>query len=636
MYGLRRWFFRAPLSTCAQTARRPGRTTRPKSPVILQLNPCESRDQPGNMLGVLAGVTNGGILPDPLQAVTGIVSNTSGTTDRSTGETNTQESTRFGVRGANQVMAWPLLAAESTTAKTTTTTSSGSGLGNFTGVAALPQPGLAGGLDDPFLIPVTALTTNTAPGSTTPDPVSFGSRFGPQGGGGGSPGGGESSAGGGGASSAASGGSSPASGALASSTISSLTASSGAITPVQGTQSQSGSSASQSHGVTPMDEVGGGGDGGVNVGITPPPSITVPAPLTIPVNANDDNGSPWVAGQPGIPTVRDYDITTPTAFADPQLIPVSVTVNNPAVALLWVSTYCPGEATISLWKDQQKSGEFTVGGISPANNTVTFYVEGTHQSSTTADYAYINLQYTPPGGDTITKQIQVLVTPILLSYVGTTPNPNVTFINGINGLEGIQAQNPAGAVGQVSGITLKANVQTSSCEFMNFIQNATGDTNGANGGTGDGGVWLNDGATIYDLIPNDGLNFPFLDTPQGNAPGNPYMPSVGAGNLYITADSPQLQAKNPAVSATVSTIDLGESYSTYLVVKYADNSIYPIACLDWSVNFYATTWVQNQGVTVINPASGVSIGNSSSVWGDSGLVTGGPTAVQATHWEEVT
>jgi len=44
----------------------------------------------------------------------------------------------------------------------------------------------------------------------------------------------------------------------------------------------------------------------------------------------------------------------------------------------------------------------------------------------------------------------------------------------------------------------------------------------------------------------------------------------------------------------------------YLVVRYADKSIYPIAYWDWNVNFYATTNVAGKGVSVIAAASKVS------------------------------
>ena len=54
------------------------------------------------------------------------------------------------------------------------------------------------------------------------------------------------------------------------------------------------------------------------------------------------------------------------------------------------------------------------------------------------------------------------------------------------------------------------------------------------------------------------------------------------------------------------------SLRTYLIVRYADHSIYPIAYWDWNANFYATTNVAGKGVSVLSAASKVSVEDWSS------------------------
>lgn len=69
----------------------------------------------------------------------------------------------------------------------------------------------------------------------------------------------------------------------------------------------------------------------------------------------------------------------------------------------------------------------------------------------------------------------------------------------------------------------------------------------------------------------------------------------------------------------------------YLVVQYADKSIYPIASWDWNTNFFATKNVVDKGVSVIDPASKVSVEGDWVKSNADPLKTAGPTVMSTNH-----
>jgi hypothetical protein len=79
-------------------------------------------------------------------------------------------------------------------------------------------------------------------------------------------------------------------------------------------------------------------------------------------------------------------------------------------------------------------------------------------------------------------------------------------------------------------------------------------------------------------------------------------------------------------------IDVLRSFRTYIIVRYTDNSIYPIAYWDWDVNFFATINVPGSGVTVINAASKVSAEANWVRSNDDPLKTAGPTVNNNDIW----
>ena len=72
--------------------------------------------------------------------------------------------------------------------------------------------------------------------------------------------------------------------------------------------------------------------------------------------------------------------------------------------------------------------------------------------------------------------------------------------------------------------------------------------------------------------------------------------------LY-TEDSPETGFS--ARANQTSAIDVNFYFKMYLVAKYDDGSLYPVAYATWQVKFFADQWQQNQGVTKVEIPNGV-------------------------------
>jgi hypothetical protein len=354
------------------------------------------------------------------------------------------------------------------------------------------------------------------------------------------------------------------------------------------------------------------------------PSVKINATDTlIPVNADNDNGSPWKsADQPFIPSKRDFDPTaTNLPRDDLELRMISVTVWTWGLAgTLTVSNYNPGEGCLSFWKDAKKKNGFQSVFI-PAgivmNPTIKFYVEGTHESQS-ADDTFVDAVFTSTDNPLVSASDRkaLTVTPVINSFTKSIPTPSVSFKNRTdppNGLKGIIAQKYSDQVGGQStpGITFNAEVVNGGLP-MTYVQEWRSLINGYN----------EDGAAVKLVNPDsqrifvikDGVqaNWPLLDTaPPGT---NPSYALTTVTNLQTTPasvkvsanDSPDFGFQDPATNERISLIDFKDLLRIYLVVRYSrDQSIYPIAFWNWGVNFYATNRVANKGLTVINDASKV-------------------------------
>ena len=88
----------------------------------------------------------------------------------------------------------------------------------------------------------------------------------------------------------------------------------------------------------------------------------------------------------------------------------------------------------------------------------------------------------------------------------------------------------------------------------------------------------------------------------------------------------------PTNSDQLDKLDLKYSLRSYLIVRYADNTIYPIAYWDWNANFFATTNVVDKGVSVIDAASKVSVEGSWVRSNSDPMRTAGPIFNRNTGW----
>jgi hypothetical protein len=113
------------------------------------------------------------------------------------------------------------------------------------------------------------------------------------------------------------------------------------------------------------------------------------------------------------------------------------------------------------------------------------------------------------------------------------------------------------------------------------------------------------------VLPKPGVNltFPVLDAQVENDPTSAEgftSTANGQNGIVVTVpDIPGLGGQPPAVFSLVDKLDVKYKFRIYLVVRYTDGSIYPIAYWDWNVNFFATTNIPNSGVGAIDPASKV-------------------------------
>lgn len=114
-----------------------------------------------------------------------------------------------------------------------------------------------------------------------------------------------------------------------------------------------------------------------------------------------------------------------------------------------------------------------------------------------------------------------------------------------------------------------------------------------------------------DQNPPDDVTVKFQDSPSTAGPSDP----------------------SPLIRSKLDKIDYEMLFRLYLVVQYADKSIYPIAYWDWGANFYATTNVPNSGVAVIDPASKVSKATNWVRSNGDPLKTAGPVRNGNVEWQ---
>ncbi len=347
-------------------------------------------------------------------------------------------------------------------------------------------------------------------------------------------------------------------------------------------------------------------------------TVTMRYEPVIPVNANNDNGSPWVQGNTFIPTIRDFDKVNLTR-PDPQLIAASVTVTGGGAGQLSFTLNEPGDARVAFWMFNQKTQSLS-DFLALANfaagqpRTIPFYIEGRHESMSEDDRSLVTWTFTPqnPNVQAVSSiEYGIKVAPILSSFWTTSPTPSVSFRDPANGdiRFGIRAGQPGvGGANDLPGITVNATVRTGGLS-VSYVQNQTGMLNGPNAG-GPGMTMVNP-ASNRNFVIDPALNvaFPILDNHTGAMPlveSTTTAPLLGGAAVNIRMkDSPQFYFANMADNVRISLVDYMQAFRTYVVVRYSDGSIYSIAYINWFANFYATNYVAGRGVTVIDPASAV-------------------------------
>lgn len=372
----------------------------------------------------------------------------------------------------------------------------------------------------------------------------------------------------------------------------------------------------------------------------------------IPVDGSDYNGSPLVTKvingaevvQTGIPTLRDFNATN-LPVVDPNLIEATVTVSNidKAGTLVLNNVVSCAGGRVSFWADPQKDNPAPDPAAVPATPNVwseTIYVEGDHESFALDDTEIQAVFTSNDGTETATSVTYVTVAPVLNSSEVTIPSQSVVFYNQnpVNGLQGLAAQTPSGT----PGFTLTANVTNGPLQ-MTYVQDVMSTQNGFNSPNPGALFTMASGIFPQDLLPKPGskVTYPALDSLASTLPTYPYTSVTQLEDCtsvdVIMTDSPSTgYPGNGVIAASFATkVDYKQSFQTWLVVQYPDanNTIYPIANLTWSVNFWATDNVPNSGVSVIQPASMVSLVTPLTASNDNPAQTGGPVLDGNLKWQ---
>jgi len=344
----------------------------------------------------------------------------------------------------------------------------------------------------------------------------------------------------------------------------------------------------------------------------------------VPVNANNTNGSTWIA--PGIPSIRDFN-TNNLSTNDPELVPLTVSITpvdtvDRVVGFSSESLDPVNGGGINLWKDQKKTQQQQWSATIKAGDiSATVYVEGYRSSMAMND---VTITAFPVNAPAAQKQKQITITPVLLTFVATPKNPpsvnisrSLLFANGGDTAYSYtftsSDNNTDGSV-RNQAITLSAAVKMAGLEnngASKFIQNASLMLNGL---PGQKGVSYENGSTYSWQIDQTkvpaGANgaLPLLDKtyddPQNKAINNPFYNGEFS---YVASEDPSVQRPvasdspwilnvkdaytNPLPGVFnfnhVAEIDYDLIFNTSVVWQYADGSIYNLSTLSWGVLFRA-------------------------------------------------
>ena len=209
----------------------------------------------------------------------------------------------------------------------------------------------------------------------------------------------------------------------------------------------------------------------------PSPTLSLNFSTTsIPLNADDDNGS---AITNGIPATRDFNATN-LPQVDPELKAATITNTYPSGGMYTLDWSADSDAGISFWADQQKKQPITPG-LQPETLS-NYYVEGDQPSSAQGDVlVFLTYWYGYENTESVETIVNLTVTPIVNSFTltpgGGANGQNIVFVNGRDGTDGVQAATPGGG----PGISFAANLTITSMPGQPvFVQNVLRIDNGYN------------------------------------------------------------------------------------------------------------------------------------------------------------
>jgi hypothetical protein len=314
------------------------------------------------------------------------------------------------------------------------------------------------------------------------------------------------------------------------------------------------------------------------------------APQYVPVNADNDNGSPLVKDFPGIPTKRDFEVH-PLPVNDPELISGSInSFGLPGGGVWSTSITYSGLGRILLWVDQKKTVLFNPPG--------SFYVEGTHESSALNDVT-LEFDYTV-GGVKYSRSGQITVTPVIKTFYeyiwNTTQNVWFTDANGRGGgTDATLGMTTLGVIDPYAVLFHAELIDTSLSGKPVYIMNVLNVENGKQGTKNSAGnpvgatfsqgpgAWLGQSLVITSSAIQNGAAFPLLDSTSATTPEYPLSYSSNDGNKATieAVDSPRIPPTADPVNGTA--IDVQHDMQLYLVWKYPSGIYYPLAYYKWWV-----------------------------------------------------
>jgi hypothetical protein len=352
----------------------------------------------------------------------------------------------------------------------------------------------------------------------------------------------------------------------------------------------------------------------------------------VPVNADNENGSALKTA--GIPTTRDFTITTPTAYADQEILTYTVTSNGLPAGGTWDWVLIQNDkGQVRLWKDAKKSATLSVPN---GATTFTFSVEGTHESAAAGDITLF-FSYTANGTVYDSNTLKITVTPVVNSFTVTpAAGQNINFVDQTpTGLQGLTAQGIVDGTFKF-GEVVNADIVNGPRVSMYFVQNLTEVKNGANGSAAGIVYTAASGLANLNYVPdttqNPPLTFPCLDS-LSNKPtdyGDFTTNATPTGVIIQGDDSPRLGGNKN--NDKIAIIDFQNSYRVYLVAQFGDGSLYSVGYINWKANFWADTNVPTKGVSVIRDPKGVT---ADATWTVSNLdpQTNPPTANKGLIWK---